>query len=361
MNKRDYYEVLGVQKNASKEEIKKTYRKLAMQYHPDRNKSPEAEGKFKEISEAYAVLSDDEKRSQYDKFGIAGIEGKYTWEDIFRGADFDDIFKDLGFGFGGSIFDVFFRRMRPRYGPEKGPDLRYDLQITLEEAASGFKTQVEVPRTENCQRCKGKGSEPGTEVSQCSKCHGTGQMRLDRATVFGRFVQIQTCDNCRGSGTIIKTKCRECKGRGTVEQIRKIDVSIPPGVDSDSHLRLRGQGEAGIRGGIPGDLYIVIHVKPHEIFSRQNNDVFCEIPITFTQAALGTKIKVPTLDGTAQLKIPSGTQTGTLFRLKNKGIKKLQSYGRGNEYVKVFVKTPTKLSKRQKQLLEEFAKEEDTS
>jgi molecular chaperone DnaJ len=186
-------------------------------------------------------------------------------------------------------------------------------------------------------------------------------MRLDRATVFGRFVQIQTCDNCRGSGTIIKTKCRECKGRGTVEHIRRIDVSIPPGVDSDSHLRLRGQGEAGIRGGSPGDLYIVIHVKPHEIFSRQDNDIFCEIPIGFTQAALGTKITVPTLDGTAQLKIPSGTQTGTLFRLNNKGIKKLQGYGRGNEYVKVVVKTPTKLSNRQKHLLEEFAKEGDTT
>ena len=362
MSKRDFYDVLGVPKNATKDEIRRAYRKLAMQYHPDRNKSPDAEEKFKEISEAYAVLSDDEKRSQYDRVGIAGIEGRYTWEDIFRGTDFDEIFKDLGFGFGAeSIFDVFFRRMRPRYDPEKGPDLRYDLEITLEQAASGFKTQIEAPRTETCQRCKGTGAEPGTGSSQCPKCHGTGQIRLDRTTLFGRFVQIQTCDRCYGSGTLITKKCRECKGTGTIEQLRKIDLSIPLGVDSDSHLRLRGQGEAGIRGGPPGDLYIVLHVKPHETFRRRGDDIFCKVPIGFTQTTLGATIKVPTLNGGAELKIPPGTQTGTLFRLKKKGMPKLQGNGRGDEYVKVVVKTPTKLTERQKRLLEEFAKESGTN
>ncbi len=358
MNRRDYYEILGVPKDAAKDDIKRTYRKLAMQYHPDRNKSPEAEEKFKEISEAYAVLSDDEKRSQYDRFGMAGIEGKYTWEDIFRGADFDEIFKDLGFGFGAqSIFDMFFRRMRPRYGPERGPDLRYDLEITLEQAASGLKNQIEVPRTETCQRCKGSGAEPGTSSSQCPRCQGTGQMRFERASPFGRFVQIQTCDRCHGAGVLITAKCRECNGRGIVERLRKIDVSVPPGVDSDSHLRLRGQGEAGIRGGPSGDLYIVLHIKPHQMFRREEDDLYCKLQIEFWQAALGATVKVPTLNGTAELKIPAGTQTGTMFRLKKKGMPKLQGWGRGNEYVEVSVKTPTKLSRRQKRLLEEFAKE----
>ena len=361
MNKRDYYEVLGVPKDASKDDIKKAYRKLAMEFHPDRNKAPEAEEKFKELSEAYAILSDDEKRSQYDQYGMSGIEGRYTYEDIFRGADFDEIFRDLGFGFGGNIFDVIFQRMRPRYGPEKGPDLRYDLEIPLEQAASGTRTQIEVPRTESCPRCNGSGAEPGTGSSGCPKCQGTGQIRLERSTAFGRLVQVQTCDRCGGSGVIIKTKCRDCRGTGTVEHHRRIDVSIPPGVDSDSHLRLRGQGEAGIRGGEPGDLFVVIHVKPHEIFRRQGDDIYCKVPIGFAEAALGAAVEVPTLDGKAELKIPSGTQTGTLFRLKRKGIPKLQSYGQGDEYVEVVVKVPTKLSERERQLLEEFAKEEGTS
>jgi len=358
MNRRDYYDVLGVPKDALKDDIKRAYRKLAMQYHPDRNKSPEAEEKFKEISEAYAVLSDNEKRSQYDRFGMAGIEGKYTWEDIFRGADFDEIFRDLGVGFGAqSNFDMFFRRMRPRYGPEKGPDLRYDLEITLEQAAAGLKTQIEVPRTETCQRCQGSGAEPGTNSSRCPTCQGTGQMRFERASPFGRFIQIQPCDKCHGSGVIITTKCRECKGTGIVEHLRKIDVGIPPGVDSDSHLRLRGQGEAGIRGGPAGDLYIVLHIKPHQMFRRQGEDLYFRLQIEFWQAALGASINVPTLNGTAELKIPAGTQTGTLFRLKKKGMPKFQGFGRGDEYVEVSLKTPTKLSERQKLLLEEFAKE----
>ncbi|MBS7643013.1 molecular chaperone DnaJ [Candidatus Bathyarchaeota archaeon] len=360
MNKRDYYEILGVPRNASKEEIKNAYRKLALQYHPDRNKSPDAEEKFKEISEAYAVLSDDEKRLQYDQFGHAGIDGRYTWDDIFRGADFDEIFRDLGFGFGGfdSIFEMFFGRTRRPYGPEKGSDLQYDLEITLEQAATGLKTEINVPRTETCPICHGSGASPGTEPRTCPKCHGTGQVeRASQVSGYARLIQIETCPLCHGKRTLIDSPCKNCRGTGQVQRTRKISLKIPAGVDTGYHLRLRGEGEPGIRGGPPGDLYVVIHVKPHEIFERRGSDLYCEVPISFTEAALGAEIEVPTLDSKTRLKIPPGTQTGTVFRLKGRGLPNLHGLGRGDQLVKVVVRTPTKLTPRQKQLLIEFAKE----
>jgi len=357
MAKRDYYEILGVSKNASKEEIKDAYRKLALQYHPDRNKSPEAEEKFKELSEAYAVLSDDEKRGQYDNFGHAGIGQRYTWDDIFRGADFDSIFRDLGFGFGGfeSIFDMFFGdRARPRYGPQRGPDLRYDLEITLEEAGAGLQTEINVPRTAVCGICRGTGAKPGTEPRKCPKCQGTGEIRHVRETGFARIIQTELCNICRGRKTIVDSPCRDCGGTGSVEKVSRISVKIPPGVDTGSQLRLRGEGEAGTRGGPSGDLYVVVHVKPHPIFERQGSDILCETSISFPQATLGAEIEVPTLASKARLKIPAGTQSGTVFRLRGKGLPELHGRGRGDQLVRVVVRTPTRLTERQKQLLREF-------
>jgi molecular chaperone DnaJ len=351
MQKRDYYEVLGVDKNASKDEIKRAYRKLAMQYHPDRNKSPDAEEKFKEISEAYGVLSDDTKRAQYDRFGHAGIDWRYSREDIFR---------DLGFGFGGfdSIFDMFFGGRRRRYkpGPRRGSDLRFDLEITLEQAARGLKTNIKLPRTETCPICHGSRAEPGTAPMQCPTCNGSGQVGYTKRTPFGQFTSVTTCNRCRGEGKIIDKPCQECRGRGTIQRTRKISVKIPPGVDTGSRVRISGEGEAGERGGPPGDLYVVIHVKPHEIFVRENDDILCEVPISFSQASLGDEIEVPTLDGKAKIKIPAGTQTGTIFRLRGKGMPNLQGYGKGDQHVRVVVVTPTKLSEKQRELLEELAK-----
>ncbi|MEM2210650.1 MAG: molecular chaperone DnaJ [Nitrososphaerales archaeon] len=356
--KRDYYEILGVPRNATKEEIKQAYRKLALQYHPDRNKSPDAEEKFKEISEAYAVLSDDEKRRQYDMYGHAGIDGRYTPEDIFRGVDFDEIFRDLGFGFGGfeSIFDMFFGRGKS-YSPPPGRDLRYDLEITLEDVVNGTIKEIQVPRTEVCKVCNGSGAEPGTGLKFCSKCNGTGQVQQVRTSGFARFVTITTCHVCKGRGQIIEHRCKVCKGSGVVEVNRKIQVRIPAGVDEGYTLRLKGEGDVSREGGPAGDLYIVIHIKPHPLFKRSDSDIIYEARISFPQAALGTEIRVPTLNGGAVLKIPPGTQSGTIFRLKGKGIPKLNGFGRGDELVKVIVETPTKLTERQKQLLREFMKE----
>ncbi len=365
MSKRDYYEVLDVPKNASKDEIKKAYRKLALKYHPDRNKSPDAEEKFKEISEAYAVLSDDEKRKQYDMFGHAGISGRYTTEDIFSGVDFDEIFRDFGFGFGGidSIFESFFSgfggrsRARRRAGPRPGADLRYDLEITLEEVVFGSEKEIEVPRSEPCSVCHGSGAKPGTEPKVCKRCNGTGQIRLTQRRGYTVFTQITTCDVCHGKGTVIHKPCKECKGTGQVQTTRKLSIKIPSGVDTGSTLRLRGEGELSMNGGPPGDLFVVIYVKEHEIFTRHGNDIYYELPINFAQAALGAKIKVPTLNGKAELKIPAGTQTHTIFRLRGEGIPDIDGYGKGDELIRIIVQTPNKLSKKQKELLKEFAKE----
>jgi|Deesub1362A_J573_1020465.scaffolds.fasta_scaffold00131_76 molecular chaperone DnaJ len=359
--KKDYYEILGVPRNASKEEIKKAYRRLALKYHPDRNKSPDAEEKFKEISEAYGVLSDDAKRAQYDRWGHAGIEGRYTAEDIFRSINFDDIFGDLGFDFGfDSIFDMFFgRRRSQRTGPRKGADLRTDIEITLEEAYRGVETTVTYPRLEKCGECNGSGAEPGTSPITCPNCGGSGQTSYTKRTPFGHFTSVSTCGRCGGKGTIIEKPCRECKGSGVVQRKRKVLVKIPPGVDEGSRLRIPGEGEVGENGGPPGDLYVVVHIKPHKFFIREGDDILCEIPITFSQAALGTTIEVPTLDGKAKLKIPSGTQSGTIFRLRGKGMPSLKGYGRGDQHVRVIVKTPTKLTRKQRELFEELAKIEN--
>ena len=358
--KRDYYEVLNVPREASKDNIKKAYRKLALKYHPDRNKSADAEDKFKEISEAYAVLSDDEKRRQYDQLGLDGISGRYTWDDIFRGADFDSIFRDLGFGGFESIFEMFFGgRTRRRYGPRRGADLRYDLEITLEDAAFGLKTEIDVPGSTVCGTCNGTGAKPGTGPKACPRCNGAGEIRRTRSFGFTRFTEVETCKECGGKGVFVENLCQACKGTGAVRRLRRMKLKVPPGIDDGYQLRLGGEGERGTRGGPSGDLYVSIRVKPHHLFKRRGDNLLCDAYIGFTQAALGTKVSVPTLDGKARLKIPAGTQTGTMFRLKGKGVPHLHGWGRGDQLVRVIVKTPANLTRRQKELLSEFAKEMD--
>ncbi len=354
LSKRDYYEVLGVDRNASQEEIKKAYRKLARKYHPDANKDdPDAEAKFKEIAEAYAVLNDPERRAQYDRFGHAGPHG--------QGFDFSNIDpRDFGFGdFGfGDIFDLFFGGGQSRRsGPRKGRDLRYDMEISFREAAFGTEKEIEVPRTEPCPKCEGSGAAPGTHPRTCPQCKGRGQVTHTTQTAFGRFMQTRTCNVCGGAGSVIDTPCPECRGAGQVRRTRTIKVKVPAGVDSDLRLRLSGEGEAGERGGPPGDLYIFFTVRPDPVFKRdENNNVIMEQEISFVQAALGDEIEVPTLDGTTRIKIPEGTQTGTVFRLRGRGIPFLNGRGRGDQHVRVRVVTPSKLSDRQKQLLMEFAR-----
>jgi molecular chaperone DnaJ len=360
--KRDYYEILGVDKKASADEIKTAYRKLAMQYHPDRNKAPDAEEKFKEMSEAYAVLEDQTKRQQYDQFGHAGIDQRYSQEDIFRGAapDIEDILKGFGFGGGGgrggSIFDsIFSGGGERREGPRRGSDMLYELAIEFEEAASGKKVDLEFPRNETCDVCKGSGAKPGTSPKTCNACRGTGQVNRTQNTPFGRFMTTSTCGTCRGAGNVIDSPCTTCHGSGIVQKKRKLEIKIPPGVDSGSRLRVSGEGEAGQKGGPPGDLYVELYVKPHKIFTRHENDVVMEASISFTQAALGDEIPVPTLDGKASMKIPAGTQNGQVFRLRGKGFPSLHGSGKGDELVKIKVEVPTKLNEKQKQLLKEFA------
>jgi molecular chaperone DnaJ len=361
--KRDYYEILGVKKSASLDEIKKAYRELALRYHPDRvphEQKKEAEEKFKEISEAYAVLSDSEKRALYDQYGHAGIDQKYAQEDIFRGADFNTIFKDLGdFGFGGGLFDeifgdlgfdVFGSGRKSAGSRRRGRDLQIAVDITLEEAAFGTEKTVTVPRYETCETCSGSGAKPGTKKTTCPQCKGRGQVVMSS----GFFQLAQTCPRCHGEGSIMQTPCSDCRGEGRVKVTRKIKVKIPPGVDNDSHLRIRGEGEAGITAR--GDLYVVIEVAPHSIFKRHNNDLLAEITISLTKAILGSEVEVPTLAGKVSMKIPAGTQSGKIFRLKGKGIADLHSRGIGDELVKVDVEIPTRLTSEQRRLMEEFAK-----
>ena len=358
--KRDYYEVLGVEKDASAQDIKKAYRKLALKYHPDRNKSPDAEEKFKEISEAYAVLSDEEKRQQYNQFGHEGINGRYSWEDIYRNTDFASIFRDLGFGGGGigSIFDMFFGgRGRRGRGPQRGADLRSDIVISLEEAAFGTEKEIEVQGFDICSACKGSGIKPDAHIQKCSNCQGSGEVRYTKNFGGMYFTQVQPCRDCNGRGIPAESLCQTCKGTGATQSLHKINLKIPAGIEDGYSLRLQGEGKPGEKGAPKGDLYVVVHVKSHEIFERRGDNILYETKISFPQAALGTKIEVPTLDGEAILKIPSGTQSGTIFRLRRKGIPHLHGWGKGDQFVNVVIETPKKLTRKQKKLLKQLEKE----
>ena len=365
-SKRDYYEVLGVARDADPKEIKSAYRKLALKFHPDQSQEPDAEERFKEISEAYAVLSDPDKRKQYDQFGHAGIDGRYSQEDLFRGVDFEDLLRGFGFaggfGGGGSIFDMFFggAGRGGRRGPGRGRDLRYDLDMTLEEVASGLDTTIEVPRMETCPACSGTGAKPGTSPVTCDQCRGAGQVTRVQKTPFGQMMTSSTCPKCGGRGQIVSDPCAECRGSGRVRKTRTINVKVPAGVETGQHLRLGGQGEASPDpGGEPGDLYVFVNVRPHPLFRRDEDDLLYEAPLSITQAALGADLEVPTLDGKrARIKVPAGTQTGSVFRLKGKGVPRLHGFGgTGDMHVRVNVKTPSNLTRRQKDLLEELAAE----
>lgn len=353
MSKRDYYEVLGVDRNASLDEIKKAYRKLARKYHPDVNPGDEsAAPKFKEVTEAYEVLSDPQKRDRYDQFGHAG-------EQAFNG--FGGGGSDFGFGNLDDIFESFFgggfTSRRRSGGPQRGSDLRFDLEVSFEEAAFGKKTILDIPRRETCSRCNGSGAEPGTSPETCSECKGSGEIRYAQNTAFGRFVNVKTCDKCGGTGTTIPHSCSTCHGQGRVRKTKKIEVKIPAGVESGTRLRVAGEGESGLKGGPPGDLYVIINVRPHSFFQRRGEHVYCEVPISFVKAAMGAEITVNTLDGKAKLRIPEGTQSGTFFRLKGKGIPRLRGVGRGDQHVKIIVNVPKNLTPRQKEILKEFARE----
>jgi len=352
-NKRDYYEVLGVQKGASVDEVKKAYRKLAMEYHPDRNKAADAEEKFKEISEAYAILSDDQKRQKYDQFGHAGMEG-YSASDIYNNFD---IFRDMGFGDYDNLFNMFFGRGARGQG-NRGNDLRYDLEIDFKEAAFGCEKEIVVPRMEMCDTCHGSGAKPGTRVTTCQNCNGTGQIRRTSQSLFGQMVQVMPCNKCGGRGSTFEAACPTCRGQMKTRKVRKVLVKVPPGVDNGLQLRIPGEGESGQAGSQFGDLYVFLHVKPHQFFQRYGDDVVCVMPITFGQAAMGDEVEVETLTGRAKLKIPAGTQTDTTFRLKGEGVQSLRSGRRGDMHVKVVVRTPPRLSDKQKKLFAELLAEE---
>lgn len=349
MSKRDYYEVLGVSKSASKDEIKKAYRKLSKKYHPDINKEADAADKFKEITEAYEALNDDNKRAHYDQFGHTdpnqGFGGFGGGADFGGGFGFEDIFSSI---FGGGT------RRRDPNAPRQGADLQYTMTLQFEEAVFGKETDIEIPREEECSTCHGSGAKPGTKPETCSHCGGSGQINVEQNTAFGRIVNRRVCHHCSGTGKYIKDKCSTCGGSGNVKKRKKIHVKIPAGIDDGQQLRVAGQGEPGVNGGPPGDLYVVFHVRSHEFFERDGDDIYCEMPLTFAQAALGDEIEVPTLHGKVKLKIPAGTQTGTKFRLRGKGVPNVRGYGQGDQHIHVRVITPTKLTEKQKQLLREF-------
>ncbi|MEX2104417.1 MAG: molecular chaperone DnaJ [Bacilli bacterium] len=347
MSKRDYYEVLGLSKDASEADIKKAYRTLARKYHPDVNKEPDAEQKFKEIKEAYDVLSDSGKRSQFDRFGHVDPNQGFGG----GGADFG------GFG---DIFDMFFGgngggRRNPN-APQRGADLQYTMAVEFKEAIFGKEVDIEIPRTESCDTCHGLGAKPGTHPETCTLCKGSGQQEVVQNTPFGRVVNRRVCQQCQGQGKIIKDKCSTCRGSGKIKKQRKIHIKVPAGIDDGTQLRVSGEGEAGTKGGPSGDLYVVIRVKSHDFFEREGDDIYCEVPLTFAQSALGDEIEVPTIDGRVKLKIPAGTQTDTFFRLKGKGVPRLRGVGQGDQHVKVVIVTPTKLTDKQKELLKEFGK-----
>ncbi len=348
---KDYYETLGVSKNATREDIKKAYKKLAKKYHPDINKDADASEKFKEINEAASVLGDPQKRESYDKFGTADTSNSRG----FEGFDFGGF--DFNFGGFDDIFDGLFGGRNRRRRSNRGYDLRFDIEITLEEAAEGVKKNIVIPRLEVCDNCQGTGAKSKSDIKTCTECKGSGYVKQARRTPFGVFATTSPCPKCHGTGKIIKELCPHCDGEGRVEKNRKLEIDIPAGVDSGNKLRVAGEGEAGEQGGPSGDLYVVIHVLDHDVFERQGSDLFIELPISFAQAALGSEIEVPTLNGKAKLKIPSGTQTHTTFRMKGKGIPDLHGYGKGDEMVKIIVNVPNKLNKKQKELLKQFDKE----
>jgi molecular chaperone DnaJ len=347
--KRDFYEILGIDRDASPEEIKKAYRKLAHQHHPDKNPGDRsAEERFKEISEAYEVLSTPEKRQTYDRFGTMepgrGFEGFGGFESGF-GSIFDDIFEGFFSG----------RTGRSTRGAQRGADLRYNLEIRFEEAATGVEKEIVVPRLETCHTCRGGGAKPGSQPVACRACRGTGHVRFSQ----GFLTVSQTCGQCRGEGRVVEHPCGTCRGLGQVKAERTLTVKIPAGVETGTRLKLAGEGEAGVRGGPPGDLYVVITVQEHPIFLRQGDDLYCEIPISFTQAALGAQMEIPTISGRAVLKIPPGSQTGAEFRIKGKGLPNVRGYGRGDLVARIFVEVPTHLTAKQRDLLEQYARLEN--
>lgn len=364
MAKRDYYEVLGVERGTPDEEIKKVYRKLALKYHPDRNPGDKtAEEKFKELGEAYEVLSDPQKRAAYDQYGHAAFDpraragGASAWSGGGFGGFHDpfDIFREVfGAGSTGSIFEEIFggEGRRDPSGAARGNDLRFDLEIGFEEAALGCEKEIPLTKNDVCESCRGSGAEHGSGTKTCGTCRGTGRVEQ----VMGGFMRVrQTCPRCEGSGRVIERPCRACRGAGRAEKTTKVSLRIPPGVDNGTRLRSAGNGESGLRGGPPGDLYVVLHVRPHDIFQRDGDDLLCEVPISFVQAALGAEIEVPTLNGSAHIKIPAGTQNGTTFRIRGGGVRNVQGYGQGDLHVRVLVEVPSRLNGAQRAKLEEFA------
>ncbi len=357
MAKRDYYEILGISKTADDKEIKQAFRKLAKQYHPDLNPdNKEAEAKFKEVNEAYEVLSDADKRAKYDQFGHAAFDQNQGFGGGAGFGDFNDIFGDIfgdffggGAGFGGA--------RAQRTGPKAGSDLKIKLDITFEEAAFGTKKDIKINRIEKCTTCDGTGAKKGSNKKTCPTCNGAGSIKTVQRTPFGQFASTKTCSTCNGTGEVIEEPCTSCNGSGKEKKSRKLSINIPAGVDTGSVIPLRGEGNHGERGGPAGDLYVYLNVKEHELFERDGNDVWCEIPITFTKAVLGGNIEVPTIEGKVKYGVPEGTQTGTVFRLKNKGIKNLRGSGKGDQYVRVKVIVPKKLTDKQKSLLQQFAAE----
>jgi molecular chaperone DnaJ len=347
--RRDYYEVLGVGRSASQEEIKKAYRGLARQYHPDVSDAPDAEARFKEINEAYEVLSDSEKRATYDRFGHAGLGGASFGFDFGGFRDPFDIFEEV---FGGR----FGFRTSTRRGPRRGADLRYDLQLTFEEAVFGSEKEIEVTRYEACPECKGSGAEPGTSPVRCSECNGTGQVRRVQRSILGSFVSVTTCPGCQGEGQTVPIPCSQCGGEKRVYNTRRLSVTVPPGVDHGNQIRLAGEGEMGERGGPPGNLYVVLDVEPHPVFQRRGDDILVELQVNVAQAALGAEVKVPTLEGEEAIAIPAGAQSGKVLRLRSKGVPHLRRNGRGDQLVVVRVAVPTKLSREQKRLFQELGK-----
>ncbi len=345
---RDYYEVLGVPRNASGEDIKRSFYKLARQYHPDVNKEPDAAARFKEINEAYQVLSDPEKRAAYDRFGVAGVSGSFDGGG-FQDVPLNDIFETIfGAGFGA--------RPRTRRGPQPGAHLKTTLTLEFEEAIFGADKEISVPRLETCNSCKGSGAEPGTSPTRCPQCRGTGEVRRATQSIFGQFINVAPCPRCNGEGEIIATPCHECGGQKRTQVMRKLVVKVPAGVDEGTQIRLQGEGESGTNGGPSGHLYVQIAIKPHPQFQRDNQDLLYTLPLNVAQAALGDEVRVPTLDGDEMLKIPAGTQHGKSFRIKNKGVPNLKRSGRGDMIVTTKVEVPTHLSEKQKALLREFAR-----